>query len=61
MLPGDTFDQSYVEGFLFRAQKEDPVLQRSLAGVKAAFEVRADPNTHEVNCVLHFTKAQPAP
>jgi outer membrane protein assembly factor BamA len=61
MLPGDPFDESYVSSFIVTAQKEDPVLMRSLAGVKVSFNVLADPQTHEVNCVLHFTKAPSAP
>jgi len=61
MLPGDPFDESYVSSFIVKAQKEDSVLMRSLAGVKVSFNVLADPQTHEVNCVLHFTKAPSAP
>jgi len=61
MLPGDPFDESYVAGFIYRAQKEDPVLMRSLAGVKVSYDVLADPQSHEVNCVLHFTKAPTVP
>ena len=61
MLPGDPFDENYVAGFVYRAQKEDPVLMRSLAGVKVTYDVLADPQTHEVNCVLHFAKAPTAP
>ncbi len=59
MLPGDPFDESYVSNFVVRAQKEDPVLQRSLAGVKVSFDVHADQQTHDVNCVLHFARMQP--
>jgi outer membrane protein insertion porin family len=61
MLPGDPFDESYVSNFIYEAQKEDPVLMRSLAGVKVTFNVLADPQTHEVNCVMHFTRAQQTP
>jgi outer membrane protein insertion porin family len=61
MLPGDPFDESYVTNFVVRAQKEDPVLMRSLAGVKISFDVRADQQTHEVNCVIHFAKAPQTP
>lgn len=56
MMPGDPFDESYVSGFILAAQKADPVLMRSLAGVKATYDVRADPQTHEVNCVLRLEK-----
>ncbi len=61
MLPGDPFDASYVAAFIVKAQKEDPVLMRSLAGVKITYDVRADQQTHDVNCILHFTKAPLAP
>jgi len=61
MLPGDTFDESYVASFIIRAQKEDMVLMQSLSGVKITYEVRADQQTHEVNCVIHFTKARQTP
>jgi outer membrane protein assembly factor BamA len=56
MMPGDPFDESYVAAFLVAAQKSDPVLMRTLAGVKATFTVMADPNTHEVNCVIKLER-----
>jgi outer membrane protein assembly factor BamA len=56
MLPGDPFDEGYVANFLLLAQKADPVLQRSLSGVKSTFDVRADPQTHEVNCVIRLER-----
>ena len=61
MLPGDPFDEGYVSGFIVRLQKEDPGLQRTLAGVKVTYDVLADQQTHDVNCVIHFAKAQTAP
>jgi outer membrane protein assembly factor BamA len=61
MLPGDPFDESYVSSFIVRLQKEDPGLQRTLAGVKVTYDVVADQQTHDVNCVIHFAKAQTAP
>jgi len=61
MLPGDVFDESYVAQFIYRAQKEDPVLMRSLAGVKLSYNVLANPQTHEVNCIIHFSKTQTTP
>ncbi|MFZ1086384.1 MAG: hypothetical protein WAN35_15590 [Terracidiphilus sp.] len=61
MLPGDPFDASYVSSFILKAQKDDPVLMRSLAGVKISFDVRADQQTHDVNCVIHFARAQQTP
>jgi outer membrane protein insertion porin family len=56
MLPGDPFNESYVANFVLSAQESDPVLQRTLAGVKASYDVRADPQTHEVNCVLRLER-----
>jgi len=56
MFPGDPFDGGYVGNFVMMAQKADPVLMRSLAGVKATFDVQADPETHQVNCVIRFEK-----
>jgi outer membrane protein assembly factor BamA len=58
MLPGDPFDESQLPGFLARAQKQDPVLMQSLAGVGASYKDYADEQTHEVNCVIRFTKLQ---
>lgn len=57
MLPGDIFDPGYVANFILNAQKADPVLQRSLSGVKAHFDVLADPQTHTVNVVIQFERA----
>lgn len=56
MMPGDPFDEGYVAGFLISAQKSDPVLMRTLAGVKPTYTVMADPQTHEVNCVIKLER-----
>jgi outer membrane protein assembly factor BamA len=56
MLPGDAFDESYVSNFVTNMQKSDPVLQRTLVGVKPTFDVRADPQTHEVNVVIRLQR-----
>jgi outer membrane protein insertion porin family len=61
MLPGDVFDESYVSNFLVKAEKDDPVLQRGLAGIKISYDVRADPDSHDVNCVIRFEKRQSTP
>jgi outer membrane protein insertion porin family len=61
MLPGDPFDATYVGNFLIAAQKSDPVLQRTLANVKPTFDVRADPQTHEVNVLIRLEKRAPLP
>jgi outer membrane protein insertion porin family len=56
MMPGDPFNESYVANFIVIAQAQDPVLRRSLAGVKAKFDATADPRTHEVNVVIRLEK-----
>jgi len=61
MLPGDPFDESYVSGFVLKAQKEDPILMRSLSGVAASYKISADPETHQVNCILQFVKLRQTP
>lgn len=61
MLPGDPFDEGYLAGFVPKAMKEDPVLMRSMVGVRITYDVFANQQTHEVNCVLHFEKAQQKP
>jgi outer membrane protein insertion porin family len=56
MLPGDPFDASYVSNFVIKAQTADPVLQRTLAGVKVTYDVRADPVSHDVNLVMKLER-----
>jgi outer membrane protein assembly factor BamA len=56
MFPGDSFDESYVSGFIYKAQTSDPVLQRTLAGVKVSYDVRADPTTHDVNLIIKLER-----
>jgi outer membrane protein insertion porin family len=56
MMPGDVFDESYVSNFIVKAQQEDPVLARTLAGVKTTFDATADQQTHDVNVVIHLAR-----
>jgi outer membrane protein assembly factor BamA len=56
MMPGDVFDETYAANFVYKAQQQDPVLQRTLAGVKFSYDARADPNTHQVNLVIHLAR-----
>lgn len=56
MLPGDPFDLTYVSNFIVKAQKDDPALQRTLATVKVTYDVRADPQTRNVNVVIRLEK-----
>jgi outer membrane protein assembly factor BamA len=57
MAPGDTFDESYVVGFAARAEKQDRILFKWMQSVVVTFDVKADPDTHQVNCIFHFAKA----
>jgi hypothetical protein len=56
MMPGDVFDESHVSNFIVKVQQEDPVLRRSLAGVKVKFNANADQQTLEVNVVIRLEK-----
>lgn len=56
MFPGDPYDESYVPGFIYKAQTSDPVLMRALAGVKVSYDVRADPVTHDVSLVIRLER-----
>jgi outer membrane protein insertion porin family len=56
LFPGDPFDLSYVSAFTISAQKADPALARTLATVKTSYDVKADPQTHEVNVVIRLEK-----
>ena len=57
MLPGDPFDESYVSNFVVNAQKDDPALERTLETVSVKYDVRADPQTHDVNVIIRLEKA----
>jgi outer membrane protein insertion porin family len=57
MTPGATFDESYVSTFAARAQKQDKALAKWMQMEITTFDVKADPETHQVSCVFHFVKA----
>ena len=57
MAQGDAFDESYVSGFAARAEKQDRTLSKWMQSVIVTFNVKADPDTHQVNCIFHFAKA----
>ena len=57
MAPGDVFDESYVSTIAAQAQKKDKTIAKWLQTVITTYEVKADPATHEVNCIFHFAKA----
>jgi outer membrane protein assembly factor BamA len=56
MMPGDPFDKSYVATFILKCQAQDPVLRRSLAGVKVTYNVMANPDTHDVNVLIRLER-----
>ena len=57
MAPGDAFDESYVSSFAAFAQKKDKSLSKWMQTVITTYDVKADPATHQVNCIFHFAKA----
>jgi outer membrane protein assembly factor BamA len=57
MAPGDVFDESYFSNFAALAKKKDKSLSKWLQTVITTFDFKADPATHEVNCIFHFAKA----
>ena len=61
MASGDVFDESYLSGFSAVAQKKDKALTKWMQTVITSWDVKADPATHEVNCIFHFSKAAPNP
>ena len=61
MAPGDVFDQSYLSNFTALAQKKDKSLAKWMQTVITTSEFKADPATHEVNCIFHFAKAAQGP
>ena len=61
MAPGDVFDEGYVSNFAAMAQKKDKALTKWMQTVITTYDVKADPATHEVNCIFHFAKAVQSP
>jgi outer membrane protein assembly factor BamA len=61
MAPGNVFDESYVSNFAALAQKRDKALSKWMQTVITSYDVKADPATHEVNCIFHFSKAAQGP
>ena len=57
MAPGDAFDESYVSTFASRAQKQDKSLAKWMQSVITNYDVKPDPDKHQVNCIFHFAKA----
>jgi outer membrane protein insertion porin family len=61
MAPGDVFDESYVSNFASLAIKRDKPLTKWMQTVITTYDVKADPATHEVNCIFHFAKVAQSP
>ena len=61
MASGDVFDESYVSNFAALAQKKDKPMTKWMQTVITTYDVKADPATHEVNCIFHFAKAAQGP
>ena len=61
MAPGDVFDESYLSSFAALAQKKDKLMTKWMQTVITTYDVKADPATHEVNCIFHFAKAAQGP
>jgi outer membrane protein assembly factor BamA len=56
MMPGDTFDESYLDTFLTKAEDQNPILLHSLMGDISKIETSADPVTHSVDVVIRLEK-----
>jgi outer membrane protein assembly factor BamA len=56
LMPGDPFDQGYLDSFLARAESQDPLLRRSLAGTLSTVETSANPATHDVDVTVKVEK-----
>jgi len=61
MAPGDVFDESYLANFKALAQKKDKPMMKWLLSVITTYDVKPDPDTHQVNCIFHFAKAAQTP
>jgi outer membrane protein insertion porin family len=61
MAPGDVFDESYVSNFATLAQKKGKPMAKWMQTVITTYDVKADPATHEVNCIFHFAKPAQSP
>ena len=61
MAPGDVFEEGYVANFAALAQKKDKTLAKWMQTVLTAYDVKADPGAHQVDCVFHFAKPAQSP
>lgn len=56
MMPGDIFDESYLDLFLEKAESQDAGLRRALSGMASEVETDADPVTHSVDVIFTLQK-----
>lgn len=56
LMPGEPFDQTYLDAFLTRAESQDPLLRRSLSGMTSTVETSTDPKTHDVDVTFKLQK-----
>ncbi len=61
LAPGAVFDESYLSGFSAQAVKKDKALAKWMQTVVTNYDVKTNPDTHEVNCVFHFAKFAETP
>jgi outer membrane protein assembly factor BamA len=61
MTPGAVFDESYLSNFAAAAQKKDKSMTKWMQTVITTYDAKADPSTHEVNCIFHFAKTAQGP
>jgi outer membrane protein assembly factor BamA len=61
MVPGDVFDESYLSNFAAQAKTRDKTLSKWMQTLNTTFDFKADPATHQVNCIFHFAKPGQGP
>ena len=57
MAPGDSVRRKLRLRLRGPAQKQDNALAKWMQTVITTFDVKPDPDTHQVNCIFHFAKA----
>lgn len=55
MLPGDPYNEGYLNSFMVQAQR-DPDLRPALAGLRASYDVKPDPASHDVDLTIKLEK-----
>ena len=60
MMPGDVFDQSYMNGFVLKARGQDRTLAQTLSGAHFKYIETEDLVNHTVNLVIRLDDSPPA-